>query len=79
MLDSGVRGGLDVLRGLTMGADFVFSGRSFWYAAGAMGSAGVPHAFDMLRQELVLAMCQSGLTSIDDLRAKATTCPETTP
>lgn len=31
-IDSGVRSGLDVLRALTLGADFVFSGRPFFTA-----------------------------------------------
>jgi isopentenyl diphosphate isomerase/L-lactate dehydrogenase-like FMN-dependent dehydrogenase len=67
MLDSGVRSGLDVLRALALGASMVFSGRAFYYAAGAIGRHGGAHAFDILQLELEIAMRQYGASSIEEL------------
>ena len=44
MMDSGVRRGTDVLKALALGAQFVFVGRPFLYAAAIAGEAGVRHA-----------------------------------
>ena len=38
MIDSGIRGGLDVVRALALGAKFCFTGRCFAYGLGALGS-----------------------------------------
>jgi (S)-mandelate dehydrogenase len=67
MLDSGVRSGLDVLRALSLGASMVFSGRSFYYAAGALGRTGGEHAFDLLEAELIIAMRQYGASSVEEV------------
>jgi L-lactate dehydrogenase (cytochrome) len=51
-----------VLKALAMGADFVFVGRPFLYAAAVGGEAGVRHAISILSQEvdrnLALLGCQ---------------------
>ena len=52
MLDSGVRRGTDVLKALALGADFVFVGRPFLYAAAVGGEAGVRHAINLLWEEI---------------------------
>ena len=44
MIDSGFRRGTDVLKALALGADFVFVGRPFNYAATVGGHAGVRKA-----------------------------------
>ena len=36
MIDSGIRGGLDVIRALALGAKFAFTGRCFAYGLGAI-------------------------------------------
>ena len=41
--DSGIAGGLDILRMLALGADFVMMGRAWHYALGALGRAGPAH------------------------------------
>ncbi|MEM5544302.1 alpha-hydroxy acid oxidase [Sulfitobacter sp. AS92] len=68
MLDSGVRSGLDVFRALTLGADFVFLGRPFFYGAAALGAEGPSHVAKVLQEELSQTMRQMGVVSIDDSR-----------
>jgi isopentenyl diphosphate isomerase/L-lactate dehydrogenase-like FMN-dependent dehydrogenase len=67
MLDSGVRSGLDVFRAMHLGAQMVFSGRSFYYAAGALGRTGANHAFEIFRRELEIVMRQAGVSSIGEV------------
>ncbi len=66
--DSGVSGGLDILRALALGADFVMLGRAFHYAVGALGDKGPPHLIHMLRDDMTLAMGNIGARSISDLK-----------
>lgn len=69
LLDSGVRGGLDVLKALVRGASFVLSGRSFYYGAAAMGPEGGPHALSILHSELSNNMQQMGVRSLAEIRS----------
>lgn len=71
MFDSGVRTGLDVLRALALGADFVFAGRPFLYGAAAMGQAGGDHVVDILKADLENNMIQLGVNNVFDLRKLA--------
>lgn len=65
LLDSGIRSGLDVLRALTLGADFVLLGRPFFYGLAALGGRGPGHVVDILREELMHAMRQHGLVKLE--------------
>src|SRR5579863_908913 len=64
MLDSGVRRGTDVLKALALGAQFVFVGRPFLYAAAIAGAAGVGHAIDRLSREIDRDMVMLGITEL---------------
>lgn len=65
LLDSGVRSGLDVLRALSLGADFVLLGRPFFYGSAALGRRGPGHVVDILREELTHAMRQNGVAGLE--------------
>lgn len=70
IFDSGIQGGLDVMRALALGADFVMMGRAFHYGLGAMGPAGPSHVLDILRQDMIANMGQIGARTLADLPAR---------
>jgi len=61
MMDSGIRRGTDVMKALAFGAKFVFVGRPMNYAASIAGEAGVRHAIELLRLEVMRDMGMLGL------------------
>jgi len=65
--DSGVRSGEDVLRALHQGADFVFLGRILQFAIAAGGEAGLHQLWDVISDEMSIAMAQTGQTQITAL------------
>lgn len=67
MMDGGVRRGSDVLKALAHGAQLVFLGRPFIYAAAVGGKAGVSHAISLLRDEIDRNMAMLGTTSLDEV------------
>ena len=68
MFDSGVRSGVDVMRAMALGADFVFSGRPFMYGLGALGAAGPSFVADFYLEEISAAMRQIGTPSFAEAR-----------
>jgi L-lactate dehydrogenase (cytochrome) len=66
-MDSGVRRGTDVLKALALGAQFVFVGRPFLYAAAIGGKAGVRHAISFLSLEIDRDMALLGCTGLDQI------------
>ena len=68
IFDSGVRGGVDIMRAISLGADFCLLGRPFLFAVAALGRRGANHAYTILRQDLENNMVQLGIKTIDDLK-----------
>lgn len=68
MIDGGIRRGTDVVKAPALGADFVFLGRPFNYAATVGGQPGVDHAIRLLSDEVHRTMAQIGITSIEGLK-----------
>jgi isopentenyl diphosphate isomerase/L-lactate dehydrogenase-like FMN-dependent dehydrogenase len=67
MLDSGIRSGTDVLRAMATGAAFVFSGRSFYYGAAALGERGGRQAIEIFRDEITRGLAQLGCSQMSKL------------
>ena len=67
MLDGGIRRGTDVIKALALGAQFVFVGRPFLFAAVAGGEAGVQRALTLLRDEVDRDMALLGIRSISEI------------
>jgi L-lactate dehydrogenase (cytochrome) len=67
LADGGVRSGLDVVRMLALGADFVLLGRAWAYALAARGQAGVAHILRLMEAEMRVAMALTGCTGIDHI------------
>ena len=67
IFDSGVAGGLDILRAVALGADFVMLGRSFHYALAAIGAGGPAHLIHILAQDMISNMGQLGARTLADL------------
>ncbi len=70
IFDSGVRTGLDIMRALHLGADFVLLGRGFVYGVAALGEYGGDHVTEILMEDLKNNMVQFGVESIGDLSIK---------
>lgn len=67
LADGGVRSGLDVVRMLALGADFVLLGRAWAYALAARGGSGVAHVLKLMEAEMRVAMALTGCTSTSQL------------
>jgi L-lactate dehydrogenase (cytochrome) len=70
LADGGVRSGLDVVRMLALGADFVLLGRAWAYALAAQGQAGVAHVLKLIEAEMRVAMALTGITNVAELDAE---------
>lgn len=68
--DGGVESGLDILRMIAMGADFVMLGRAWHYALAALGPRGASHLDHILREDLIANMMQLGLSNPRDARLR---------
>jgi L-lactate dehydrogenase (cytochrome) len=67
LVDGGVRSGLDLVRMLALGADFVLLGRAWAYALAASGQAGVAHVLELIEAEMRVAMALTGTTNVADI------------
>ena len=67
LVDGGVRSGLDVVRMLALGANFVLLGRAWAYALAAGGERGVAQMLKLIEAEMRVAMALTGCRSIADI------------
>jgi isopentenyl diphosphate isomerase/L-lactate dehydrogenase-like FMN-dependent dehydrogenase len=78
LMDSGIRGGADIVKAISLGATAVCVGRPYAYGLGLAGMKGVWEVLSNLVAELDLTMGLCGYTSIDqlgpDLLAPAPRC-----
>jgi (S)-mandelate dehydrogenase len=63
MIDSGIRGGLDVVRALALGAKAGFTGRPFVYGLAALGPIGAAHVIDLFLDEIHTEFTHVGVRS----------------
>jgi L-lactate dehydrogenase (cytochrome) len=70
LADGGVRSGLDVVRMLALGANFVLLGRAWAYALAARREAGVAHVLKLIEAEMRVAMALTGCTNISEIDGK---------
>ena len=67
LVDGGVRSGLDVVRMLALGANFVLLGRAWAYALAAGGQSGVEHVLNLIDAEMRVAMALTGCTNVSQI------------
>jgi 4-hydroxymandelate oxidase len=65
LMDGGIRRGADVAIALALGAKAVLIGRPVIWGLAARGADGVQHVFELLRDELLLALALLGCPSPD--------------
>lgn len=70
LFDSGVASGMDVLRALALGADFVMLGRAWHYAVAALGEQGPAHLTHILTDDMRLNMAQLGAHRLADVASR---------
>jgi 4-hydroxymandelate oxidase len=73
LLDSGVRGGTDVLRALALGASGVLVGRPVLWGLAADGEAGARQVLALIHAELSEAMTLAGCSDLDAASGLRTT------
>ncbi len=66
-VDGSVYRGTDVLKAMALGADAVGIGRLCGYGVAAGGTPGVRRVLELLEEELINAMANLGVTSLDQL------------
>ena len=67
VVDGGVRRGIDILKGLALGADLVAVGRPILWGLAVDGADGVRRIIEIARDELSLVMALAGCRSIGEI------------
>lgn len=68
VFDSGITNGLNIMRAIYMGADFVMAGRAFIAAVAALGKYGGDHAIHIFMDDLQNNMVQLGVANFEELK-----------
>ena len=68
--DGGIRRGTDVIKALAVGADFIFVGRPFLYAAALYEEAGVTHVINLLSEEIDRNVALLGCSNLNELASR---------
>jgi lactate 2-monooxygenase len=76
LLDSGVRGGADLLKALALGATAVLIGRPYVYGLGLAGEQGVREVIRNFRADFDLTLGLSGHTSVSEVGPESLESPE---
>ncbi|MBD3678390.1 MAG: alpha-hydroxy-acid oxidizing protein [Rhodobacteraceae bacterium] len=79
IFDSGIEGGLDIMRAYALGADFVMLARAWHHGLAAFGDRGVEHVAHILKADLIANLGQLGVGRLTDLADSLTTPPDTNP
>ena len=69
LLDSGIRGGSDAFKALSLGAAAVLLGRPYVYGLGIAGAQGVREVIQDYIADFDLTMGLSGCRSVDEVAA----------
>jgi (S)-mandelate dehydrogenase len=69
MIDGGFMSGTDVLKALACGADGVMAGRAFMLGLAALGADGAHHVVATLKEELQIALGQTGALTTEGARS----------
>ncbi|MBY8914812.1 alpha-hydroxy-acid oxidizing protein [Bacillus sp. YC2] len=67
LLDSGIRGGSDIIKALALGASAVFLGRTYIYGLAVAGAAGVKQVISNFIKDIDISMTNAGVKSIADI------------
>lgn len=68
IFDSGITCGLDIVKAIGLGADFVLLGKAFMYGCAALGEKGGDHVADILIEDMTNNMKQLGVETIAELK-----------
>ena len=69
LVDSGFMSGTDILKALACGADGVMAGRAFMLGLAALGADGPRHVAATMKEELQIALGQTGACTLEGARA----------
>jgi L-lactate dehydrogenase (cytochrome) len=76
LFDGGIRGGVDLVRALALGADACLVGRPWAWAVAGRGEAGVTQVIQSLQREMQVAMALAGVAGVAQLgREQVAACP----
>jgi L-lactate dehydrogenase (cytochrome) len=70
LFDGTVSSGLDVLRAIALGADFVMLGRPWLWGVAAFGARGAAHVSHILTEDMTSGMIQMGITRPEEVRGR---------